>query len=143
VRIRHLLAGATVVATVFALAGPAAAAPTGSKNAFQGMADCGSAGSYHFVVNSANGQGKGTQTNNGNQAEWAPAHLLETGQVFHPTAFATIFTLTAPDGTTESFTNNDVRKNQTGNVTCMLSGTQTNPDGSSFSIGGSVTGWIS
>ena len=65
-------------------AGPALAAPTNTKNAFPGTADCGSAGMFNFVVNNFNAQGSGAQNNGQNQAEWAPAHL-SNGQVFHPT----------------------------------------------------------
>src|SRR5205807_2824662 len=109
----------TLAATVglAAASGPAGAAPTGAKNAFTGQADCGPAGQFTFVVNSANGQGRGTQ-NNGNQAEFTPAHLIETHQVFHPTQFDLTFTFTPKSGPSQSFTNTDSRPNQTGNTLC-------------------------
>jgi hypothetical protein len=124
------------------IAGPAGAAPTNSKNAFAGMAMCDNGQSYMFVVNSANGRGQGAQNNGQNQGEWTPAHL-SSGQVFHPTAFDTTFTFTPASGPPQSFTNTDTRKNQTGNVTCELSGSQTDPQGDTFSLSGSVTGTIS
>jgi hypothetical protein len=137
----------TLLVTLAALAGlciavgPAGAAPTHAKNAFFGAADCGSAGRFTFVVNNANGQGQGTE-NNGNQALFAPAHLIETHQVFHPTAFDLTFTFTPPTGPSQSFTNTAARPNQTGTTTCDISGSQSSPEGT-FSLSGSVQGWIS
>ncbi len=140
--LRVPLAMAGTALLVGTLAGVASADPNGSKNAFNGTANCGSAGSYQFVVNSANGKGSGTQ-NNGNQAEWAPAHLSPGNGVFHPTAFDLTFTFTPAGGSPQSFTNTDVRKNKVGNVMCAISGTQTDSAGDTFSLNGSVTGWIS
>jgi hypothetical protein len=123
-------------------AAPAAAAPTGAKNAFAGIADCGAAGTFQLVVNNANGQGQGAQTNGQSQAEWAPAHL-SSGQVFHPTAFEDLtFTFTPVSGPSESFTNNDARKNQVGNVSCHISGSQTDGLGNTFSVDGGVVGVV-
>jgi hypothetical protein len=120
--------------------GTASAAPTGSKNAFSGKADCGTAGSYTFVVNNSNGKGKGAQNNGQNQAEWAPAHL-SNGHIFHPTKFDVTFTFTPTGGQSQSFTNTDSRKNQVGNVTCQISGSQSSSQGT-FALSGSVTGTI-
>jgi hypothetical protein len=64
------------------------------------------------------------------------AHLSPGNGVFHLTAFDLTFTFTAANGTTQSFTNTDVRKNQTANVTCMITGTQTDPAGDTFSLKG-------
>ena len=109
-----------------------------------GFAQCGQAGSFPFVVNNANGQGQGAQNNGANQAEWAPAHLLGgTNEIFHPTAFDLTFTFTPAHGPSQSFTNTDVRKNQTGDTTCQITGSQTDREGNTFSLSGSVTGWIS
>jgi len=124
------------------LAGPAVGAPTNAKNAFSGTAQCDNGVSYQFVVNSANGQGQGAQNNGQNQGEWAPAHL-SNGKVFHPTAFDLTFTFTPANGSSQSFTNTDARKNQTGDVTCNISGSQTDPQGDTFSLSGDVTGTIS
>jgi hypothetical protein len=124
------------------LAASAGAAPVGAKNAFIAQASCDHGQSYDIVVNNANGQGQGAQTNGQSQAEWAPAHLIGTNQVFHPTAFDTTFTLTGPAGTF-SFTNTDARTNQTGNVTCELSGSQSDGVGDTVTLSGSVIGTIS
>jgi hypothetical protein len=141
--VRSLLVAAGAASMVGMLAGPASADPSGAKNAFPGTANCGAAGSFQFVVNNANGQGSGTN-NNGNQALFAPAHLSPGNGVFHPTVFDLTFTFTpAGGGTPQSFTNTAARVNQTGNVTCSLSGTQTDPAGDTFSLSGNVTGSIS
>ena len=125
------------------LAGPAGADPNRAKNSFSGTANCGAAGSYAFVVNSANGQGGGTE-NNGNQAEFTPAHLSPGNGVFHPTAFNLTFTFTpAGAGSSQMFTDTSSRKNQTGSVTCTIAGSQTDQAGNTFSLSGMVTGWIS
>jgi hypothetical protein len=137
---KKLLAGLAIAGLApVAAASMAGAAPTNAPNAFHGHAACGAAGSFSFVVNNANGQGQGT--NNGTQATFAPAHL-DNGQVFHPTAFNLTFTLTAPDGSSQSFFNDAARKNQTGDVTCTLSGSKSSPMGT-FSISGTVTGTLS
>jgi hypothetical protein len=117
------------------------AAPTGAKNAFTGQADCGTAGQFTFVVNSANGQGQGTQ-NNGMQAEFTPAHLIETHQVFHPTAFDLTFSFTPPIGPPQTFTDTSSRPHQTGDTVCTITGSQPSPGGT-FSLSGTVVGWIS
>jgi hypothetical protein len=137
------LLGIASAALVFGLlGGPASADPNGAKNAFSGTADCGSAGSFDFVVNSANGQGSGTN-NNGNQAEWTPAHLSPGNGVFHPTVFDLTFTFTPAGGTPMTETDTSARKNQTGNVTCNISGSQMDEAGDTFMLSGTVTGWIS
>ena len=136
-----LLSVAATAGSVLAVS-PATAAPTGAKNAFMGTADCGADGQFTFVVNSANGQGQGTE-NNGNQATFTPAHLIETHQVFHPTQFDLTFTFTPFNGSSQSFTNTASRPNQTGDTDCTISGSQTDPAGNTFSLSGTVTGWIS
>ena len=58
--------------------------------------------------------------------------------------FDVTFTFTtAGGGTPQSFTNTDSRPHQTGNVTCQISGSKTDPQGDTFSISGTVTGWLS
>jgi hypothetical protein len=145
VMIRSLLAAAGAASMVGILAGPASADPTGAKGAFPASANCGTAGSYQVVVNSANGQGSGTN-NNGNQALYVPAHLSPGNGVFHPTNFDLTFTFTpGPNtpGQPMSFPNDNARTNQTGNVTCAITGSQTDAAGNTFSLSGNVTGWIS
>jgi hypothetical protein len=95
------------------------------------------------VVNSSNGQGQGAQKNTANQAEFAPAHVIGTNEIFDPTAFDITFTFTPVIGPSQSFTDTSSRPNQTGNVTCQISGSQTDPQGNTFSVKGTVTGWIS
>ncbi len=73
-QVRAPLAIAGALLVVGTIAGPVSADANGAKNAFAGTANCGTAGSYQFVVNSPNGNGSGTN-NNSNQAEWSPAHL--------------------------------------------------------------------
>jgi hypothetical protein len=129
------------VAALGLLSAAASAAPTNAKNAFPGHAQCDNGQSYDFVVNNANGQGQGAQNNGQNQGEWAPAHL-SNGQVFHPVTFNTTFTFTPVSGPSMSFTNTDSRPNQTGTVTCMISGGETDSAGNTFSLTGSVIGTI-
>jgi hypothetical protein len=140
--VRAMLVTLGAILALGLLGAPAFAAPTNAKNAFSGTARCDNGQTYQFVVNNANGQGQGAQNNGQNQAEWAPAHL-SNGAVFHPTAFDVTFTFTPAHGPSQSFTNTDVRKNQTGDVTCDISGSQTDPQGNTFSLSGSVTGTIS
>jgi hypothetical protein len=94
------------------------------------------------VVNNANGQGQGAMNNGQNQAAFAPAHLSPGSGVFHPTAFDVTFTFTPAVGPPQSFTDTSVRKNQTGDTTCTLSGSQSDGMGNTFSISGNVTGNI-
>lgn len=141
-RIRQLLVGLALVVGAAVLASPASADPTGSKNSFLINGTCGDR-TIQVVVNSANGQGQGAQNNNANQAEFAPAHVVGTNEVFHPTVFDVTFTFTPVHGPSQSFTNTDSRPNQTGNVTCQISGTKTDAQGNTFSIAGTVTGWLS
>jgi hypothetical protein len=141
--VRSLLVAAGAASMVGMLAGPAGADPAGAKNAFVGTATCPGVGTFTIVVNSANGQGSGTQ-NNGNQAEWAPAQLSPGNGVFHPTAFNDLtFTFTPAGGPSISYTNNDVRPNQTGTVKCTINGSKTDSAGDTFSVNGGVTGFIS
>jgi hypothetical protein len=119
----------------------ALADPTGSKGSFQGLARCTNGQSYAFVVNNANGQGAGSQ--NQNTAEWAPAHFLGSTSVFHPSVFDLTFTFTPAGGSPQSFTNTDSRTNGKVAVTCTISGSQTDPAGNTFSLSGTVSGWIS
>jgi hypothetical protein len=139
--VRH--AAAIVAASIACLlaATGALADPNGSKNSFQGKADCSNGLTYPFVVNSANGQGSGAQNNN--TAEWTPAHFLNSTQVFHPAAFDLTFTFTPAGGPSQSFTNTDVRKNGKVVVICSISGSQTDAQGDTFSLSGTVGGWIS
>lgn len=128
-------------ATCLLLATGAMADPSGSKNSLTGTASCSNGLSYQFVVNSANGQGSGTQDNN--TAEWSPAHFIGSTAVFHPAVFDLTFTFTPAGGAPQSFTNTDVRKNGKVAVTCAISATQTDAAGDTFSLSGTVAGWVS
>ena len=116
--------------------------PTGSKHAFTIKGVCSGDRTIQVVVNSANGQGQGAQNNKPSEAEFTPAHVIGTNEVFHPTAFDITFTFTPAHGPLQSFTDTSSRPNQTGNVTCQISGNQTDPQGNTFSISGTVTGWL-
>jgi hypothetical protein len=124
------IAGALSVGMVAAAGSVAAADPTGSKNAQLLSATC-NGQRVQVVVNSANGQGSGTQ--NGTQAQFTPAHVIGTNQVFHPTSFDLTFTF---DGFT--FVNTASRPNQQGTTTCIIP-TQPTRGGT---IGGTVTGYF-
>jgi hypothetical protein len=139
-RVRTLLAGAITLATVGAFASPAFADPIGSKNAFPVHADCDNGQSFDVVVNSANGQGKGVQDKN--VAAFTPAHVIGTNEIFHPTTLDLSFTFTPTEGPAQTDTEFATRPNQTGDVNCEIRSVLVSPDGT-FSLTGTVTGWIS
>jgi hypothetical protein len=124
------------------LTAAASADPTGSKGSFTASAKCDNGLSVQIVVNSSNGQGAGAQNNN--TSEWAPAHVIGSTQVFHPTVFDLTFTFTPADGSPpQSFLNQDSRNPGKSQTTCTLNGSQTDPAGDTFSLSGTVTGWLS
>ncbi|HTL87593.1 MAG TPA: hypothetical protein VL856_20585 [Acidimicrobiia bacterium] len=139
-RVRTLFAGAITFVTIGAFASPAFADPTGSKNAFPVHADCDNGQSIDVVVNSANGQGQGAQ--NKEVAVFTPAHVIGTNEIFHPTTLDLTFTFTPTEGPAQAQSQFATRPNQTGNLTCDISSIQESPDGT-FSLTGTVTGWIS
>jgi hypothetical protein len=140
VRIRHLLAVVPIAAAVGLMGRAAVADPSGSPGAFTGTAMC-NGSTYPFVVNSGNGRGQGVQDRN--VAEWVPAHIVGSQMVFHPTAFDVTFTFTPVGGPSQSFTDTSTRPHQTGDTTCQVSGSQTDQQGNTFSLSGSVTGSFS
>jgi hypothetical protein len=121
-------------------AATASADPSGSKNATTLPATCGSA-TVMLVVNSANGQGVGAQDNN--TAPFAPAHVVGSSAVFHPEAFDLLFSFTPAGGPTQSFLNTNARKNPQTPVTCTIHFSQTDPQGNTFALDGTVGGWFS
>ena len=127
---RHLVA--LTAAAVFAagLVVPAASAdPSHAKNALTIQAVCGTR--MLTVVTNGNGT-------------FTPAHVSGNTAVFVPTAFNLTFTFTpAGGGSPQMFTDTSSRKNQTGNVTCTIAGSQTDQAGNTFTLRGTVTGWIS
>jgi hypothetical protein len=118
----------------------ASADPTGSKNSFTAWASCDNGLSVPIVVNSANGQGAGSQNNN--TAEWTPAHVIGSNLVFHPTVFDLTFTFTPTGGEPQSFPQVDSRQTGKTRTTCEISGSQMSPFGT-FSLTGTVSGWLS
>lgn len=124
------------------VAGAASADPTGSKGAFDAWAACDNGMSVPIVVNSANGQGAGQQ--DANTAEWTPAHVVGNSLVFHPTLFDLTFTFTPAGGApSQSFYQQDARQTGKTQTTCTLTGSQSDPAGDTFSISGTVSGWLS
>lgn len=119
----------------------ASAAPTGSKNSFTMTATCDNGMTVPVVVNSANGQGSGSQDNN--TAEWVPAHVVGSPLIFHPTVFDLTFTFTAAGGGSQSFYQVGQRQTDKTETTCSLAGSQSDPAGDTFSISGTVSGWLS
>ena len=130
---------ACMLGLVFAAA--ASADPTGSKNAFFAWATCTNGMSVPIVVNNANGQGAGSQDKT--TAEWAPAHVIGSKAVFHPTVFDLTFTFTPAGGTPQSFVQQDARQVGKTQTMCSLSASQTDPAGDTFVLTGTVSGWLS
>jgi hypothetical protein len=135
---RFALALGLTGALFLGIASVASADPSGSKNNFTFPATCDGT-DVTFVLNNANGQGAGTEDNN--TAEWAPAHVVGTNQIFHPTAFDLTFTFTPVNGEPESFVQDDMKANAKGSVICTIDSTQADPEGS-FSIVGTATGYF-
>jgi hypothetical protein len=94
-----------------------------------------------FVVNSANGQGSGAQ--NQNTAPFAPAHVVGSNAIFHPTVFDLTFSETPAGEPTESFTNTNSMRNPKTPVTCTIHYSQTDPAGDTFAINGTASGFFS
>jgi hypothetical protein len=142
VKLRLSAALLVVLAGSLVVAASAGADPTGSKNSFVFHATCDDGLSAPVVVNSSNGQGSGAQNNT--TAEWAPAHVVGSNLVFHPTVFNLLFTFTpAGGGEPQSFPQIDSRQVNKTQTTCMVSGSQSDPQGDTFSISGTVGGWFS
>jgi hypothetical protein len=139
--LRKLAAVSALCLAGLVAAGVAWADPTGSKNAFQAWANCTNGMSVPIVVNSANGQGAGSQNNN--TAVWAPAQVVGSNLVFHPTVFHLTFTFTPVGGPSETFQQDDSRQTGKTQTTCTLTGSQSDAAGDTFSISGTVAGWLS
>jgi hypothetical protein len=107
-------------------AATAAAAPTNAPDQLSGTADCGSAGSFDFVVNSGRA----------NANTWSPAFITATDGstgLFIPASFD--LTFTSPFGTDTEQTS---KATAPGPVTCEISAS---PE-EGFSLTGTVTGRI-
>jgi hypothetical protein len=96
---------------VFLLAAtPASAAPTNAPNRLVGTADCGSDGTFSFVVNSGNAQG----------TTWNPAFVTRSDGargIFHPASLD--LTFTSPFGSDTLVAS---KPTAPGPVTCSISG---------------------
>jgi hypothetical protein len=139
-RLLRKAALAAAVGVVSLVAASAAAAdPTGSKNSFTFPATCNGM-AVTLTVNSANGQGQGTQNNN-MQASFAPAHVAGSNLVFHPTQFNLLFTF-GFDGQTFSFLDTAAMHNAKTPVTCSIDYTATESDGT-LSLLGTASGFFS
>ena len=95
-----------------------------------------------FVVNNANGQGQGTQNNPKGQAVFAPAHVVGSNAVFHPTIFDLTFTFTPAGGEPQSFQDTATRKNPRAPVSCSVDFSTTDQQGNTFSFSGSAGGYF-
>ena len=94
-------------------------------------------------VNNANGKGKGTQNNPKGQATFAPAHVVGSNAIFHPTKFDLTFTFTpVGGGTPQSFPNTAARPNRPAPVSCSIDFSSTDQQGNTFSIKGTVGGYF-
>ena len=123
------------------LTAAASADPTGSKGSFTAWATCDNGLSAPIVVNNANGQGAGAQKNN--TAEWSPAQVVGSTLVFHPTVFNLTFTFTPAGGPSQSFPQQDSRNTGKSQTICSIAGSQSDPAGDTFSLSGTVAGWLS
>jgi hypothetical protein len=63
--------------------------------------------------------------------------------VFHPTVFNLTFTFTPAGGPPQSFLQQDSRQTGKTQTTCSVTGSQSDPAGDTFSISGTVSGWLS
>ena len=136
--LRTIFVVASVLAAV-AWAAPALADPTGSKNSFTFPVTCNGT-AYTFVANSANGQGAGAH--NQTTAPFAPAHVVGSNAIFHPTVFDLMFTFSF-GGMTQSFLDTNAMANPKTPVKCSVNFTQTFSDGGSLSLKGTAWGFFS
>jgi hypothetical protein len=139
-RIRQITAGAALAgALLFGVSSTASADPVGSKNSFSFPTMC-NGQTFQFVVNSANGQGAGAQNNN--TAPFAPAHAIGSNLVFHPTQFDLTFSFTSSGGQTQSFVDTNTKNNPKTPVTCTIHYSQTDAQGNTFALNGTVSGFF-
>jgi hypothetical protein len=102
---------AAAAAMILLPATSSSAAPTTAPNRLVGTADCGSDGTFSFVVNSGNAQG----------TTWNPAFVTRSDGargIFHPASVD--LTFTSPSG---SDTQVASKPTAPGPVTCSISGT--------------------
>jgi hypothetical protein len=138
---RNAAAIAAVSIWCLLMTSAALADPTGSKGSFQGLARCTNGQSYSFVVNNANGAGgwePGSEHGRVGSCALPRKHVRLSSERVRLDVH-----VHAGGGSPQSFTNTDSRKNGKVAVTCTISGSQTDPAGNTFSLSGSVSGWIS
>jgi hypothetical protein len=143
--LRALAAAGLAVLAIALAASPASADPNKAKNSITFPASCSDGTTVRdlqVVVNNANGKGQGTQNNPKGQALFAPAQVLGTNEVFHPTIFDLTFTFTSSDGSTQSFHDTASRKNPRAPENCSIDFSQTDEQGNSFSFNGTVGGYF-
>jgi hypothetical protein len=140
------LAVAGLALVVFSVAAlPASADPTKAKNSATFPASCSNGTTVEHlvaVVNNANGQGSGTQNNPKGQANFAPAHVVGSNAVFHPTKFDLTFMFTPVGGPPQSFLDTATRPNGPAPVSCSVNFSTTDPHGNTFSFSGTVGGYF-
>ena len=123
-----LVTAVAAVAAVLLPAVSAGAAPTNAPNRLEGTADCGSDGTFSFVVNSGNAQG----------TTWNPAFVTRSDGargIFHPASFD--LTFTSPFGTDTQVAS---KPTAPGPVTCSITGSPVSF--TEASLTGTVTGTI-
>ena len=144
-RMRWLAAAGLALIALAVAASPASADPTKAKNSTTFPASCTDGTTVQdlqAVVNNANGKGQGTQNNPKGQALFAPAHIVGSNAVFHPTIFDLTFTFTAPDGSQQSYHDTAARKNPRAPVSCSIDYSANDQQGNTFSIKGTVDGYF-
>lgn len=115
---------------------PAHADPAGAKNSLPIQISCDNGQTYDAVAN-------------GNGA-WTPAHDLNSTAILVPVSFGVqTFTVYDPDGnvidqetTPPSAKPGAIAHNKHATTSCDFGGMITAPDGSTFSISGSVVGFV-
>ena len=128
--LRRAILAMVVALTAAVLAQTASADPTNAKGSLHVTAICGG----QQVSVSVNGNGAVNA-----------AHVIGSTATFVPTAFNLTASFTPAGGGTQTDTNTNAKQNQTGTVTCDIPealNTFTFPDGSTFSLSGTVTGFF-
>ena len=133
---RVMLGAATAAVLGFVTIPPAQADPSGAMNAFPLQVSCDNGQVYEAVAN-------------GNGA-WTPAHDLNSASILVPVSFGTVtFTIRDPEGNivdqeTEppSAKTGASANNPNATTNCQFVGMVTAPDGSTFTVEGTVVGFV-
>jgi hypothetical protein len=137
--LRRTFALVAVASAALLAATSAFADPGGSKNSLTFPVSCNGV-PVTFVVNSANGQGSGSQ--NQTTAPFAPAHVVGSNAIFHPTAFNLTFSFTPAGGPTFSSLDTATMRNPRTPVTCTINFSQTDTAGNTFALNGTASGYF-